>query len=367
MTPRTAISVPATDTSLNSPSTTLVAHSPRELSETTTPGTPDDDPNSTYVHLKMRISELTTHRKASETADATFLRTLQKRLEEVKQDYLFDEREAETAYRAERKKLDDLVLQSRLRGEKAPSVPSTPRIKSPPRVQSPQRPRSDRVEDIFDDDDDVEGGGALFELLEEMPQTETTQAGVTVQIRDISVPKGWSGKTPRTLLLESVSKTDKYANVSFSSISGASRAKRAAVRIIWQQGNTSDWSMDDVACYDTVQAEQYIATVALHGLAFPPTQGFAIGSATSATTLTSYRLLPPIYRDLWNELEEGRRADHDRINRAIWTKLRQILEPKLSGAKVTISKSRNVICIDYWSTDTHQTNERFNSHCVGSL
>lgn len=340
MTPRTVLSLHGADTPSDISSASLVESRSDILSEMSVPGTPDDDPNSTYVHLKMRISELTTNRKTSETADATFLRMLQERLEEVKQDYLFDEREAESAYRAERKKADDLALQSRLRGEKILSTPATPRIKPPPTVRSPERPQPDRVEDVFDEDDeddDVEGGGGLLQLLEEMPQTETTQEGVTIQIRDLPAPKGWSGKTPRTLLLELVHKTDKYANVSFRSVSGASRAQRAAVRIIWQQGNLDDWSMDDVACYDAGQAEQYIATVALHRLAFPPTPGFAVGGAASTTTLTSYRLLPPVYRDLWNELEEGRRADHDRINRDIWAKLRQILEPKLSGTKVSTS------------------------------
>lgn len=308
--------------------------------ETSTPYTPDDDPNSAYVYLRMRISELTTGRKPNETADASFLQTLRHRLEEVKRDYLFDEREAESAYNAERKKTDDLALQSRLRGDTVKPLPAAPRIKSPPRVESPNlREYQSSAGDVFDQDSDGEGAGGLFELLEEMPQSETTQEGVVVQVRDMPAPKGWSGKTPRTLLLELVHRTDKFANVSFSSTSGASRAKRAAVRIIWQQGNVSEWLMEDIACYDHGQAEQYIATVALHALAFPPTQGFAVGGAASANTLTSYRLLHPLYRDLWNELEENRRAEHDRINRDIWSKLRHILEPKLSGAKASFQAS----------------------------
>ena len=300
------------------------------------PGTPDEDPNSAYVQLKMRISELTTHRKRTESEDATFLRMLQERLEEVKRDYLFDEREAEAAYRAERKMADEMTLQARLRGEDVPSPPKTPRRRSPlaltPASRAPAETNAGG--DVFDEVDDEEGAGGLFELLEEMPQTETTSEGITIQIRDLPAPKNWSGRTPRTLLLEVVHKKDKYANVSFRPISGASRAKRSAVRVIWQQGNVSEWQMEDVACHDAGQAEQYISTIALHRLTFPDTPGFAVGSTASANTQTSFRLLPPVYRDLWNELEEKRRADHDRINREIWAKLRTVLEPKLSGYKV---------------------------------
>lgn len=284
----------------------------------------------------MRISELTTHRRPDETADAAFLRMLQQRLEEVKQDYLFDAREAESAYLTERKKADQLALQARLRGDVVDTPPV--KLKTPPRKRSPARPAEPAIPtgDVFDQDSDDEGTGGMFELLEEMPQTETTADGVVVQVRDLSVPKNWSGRTPRTLLLEVVQKTDKFAHVSFRSISGASRAKRAAVRITWQHGNLSEWAMEDVGCHDAGQAEHYVATVALHAITFPATQGFAVGGTASGNnaTSTSFRLLPPVYRDLWNELEEKRRAEHDRINREIWAKLRSILEPKLKGSKV---------------------------------
>jgi ATP-dependent RNA helicase DHX29 len=297
--------------------------------------TPDDDLTSAYVHLKMRISELTTYRRPDESADATFLRMLQQRLEEVKQDYLFDEREAENAYRAERKKADQATLQARLRGEIIAAPLKTPRVRSPQRMLSVDAPaETGSAEDVFDGNSDDDSPGGMFQLLEEMPQTETTAQGIVIGIRDMPLPKNWSGKTPRTLLLEVVHKSDKYGNVSFRSISRESRAKRSSVRVIWHHGRTNEWSMENVACYDNGQAEQYIATVALHSLSFPITEGFVVGGTASANNRTSFRLLPSVYRDLWDELEEKRRRDHDSINRGIWAKLQNILEPKIAGAKV---------------------------------
>jgi ATP-dependent RNA helicase DHX29 len=79
-----------------------------------------------------------------------------------------------------------------------------------------------------------------------------------------------------------------------------------------------------------LQAEQYIATVALHALTYPSTEGFATGATSSAgNSQTFFRLLPPVFRDLWGELETKRKADHDTINRTVWSKLRSIIEPKM--------------------------------------
>lgn len=295
----------------------------------------DDDPTTSYVQVKMRIADLTTHRVPGETADAAFLRSLQQRLAEIKQDYLFDEREAEEAYRNERRAADDAALQSRLRGdivEKPPPRPPKEPAKHPkPLVES--APSTD----IFDQNDSDEEEGGLFGVLQELPETITTDQGSIIHVRDMPLPKNWSGRTPRTLLLETVHKTDKLANVSFRLVSGPSRAKRSAVRIIWAKGGVVEWEMTDVACPDQGQAEQYIAMVALHAMAFPPTLGFAIGGTAAASSQTSYRLLPPVHRNLWTELEDKRRAGDDQINRDIWAKLKDILAPKLAEAKVNLS------------------------------
>jgi len=40
--------------------------------------------------------------------------------------------------------------------------------------------------------------------------------------------------------------------------------------------------MEDVACHDDSQAEAYIATIALHALTFPLTEGFQTGTSASS-------------------------------------------------------------------------------------
>ena len=292
---------------------------------------PVEDPNNEFVRLKLRIMDLTVDRRPDEKADAAFLQELQRRLQKVQEDYFFDHREAEALFKEERSKVQAAALQAKLRGAQDLTPMKAPRRKAtaakvadpPSRAEStPSTP------DVFEGEE--EGSGGMFGLLEQMPETETAENGATIQVRDLALPKHWSGRTPKLLLSEIVRKSDKYAVVSYACISGSSRAKRASVDIRWDGGKTQIWTMDDVACYDLNQAEQYVATVALHALTFPNSEGFAIGGTANAGNQTSFRLLPPVFRDIWDELEQKRRLDDDITNRTVWAKLRSILEPKLA-------------------------------------
>ncbi|KAH9835693.1 P-loop containing nucleoside triphosphate hydrolase protein [Rhodofomes roseus] len=304
---------------------------------------PTDDPNAAFVQLKMQISELTTHRQPGETRDASFLQHLQRRLEEVKKDYLFDEVDAESQYRIERERADARMLQSKLRGSATaapltplmPTTPTTPRKFKPVQALSPSTADATKA-DIFDDE---ESTGGMFELLDEMPTTEVTQSGTTVNVRDMALPKHWSGRTPKSVLAERVHKVDRFAVITYTDISGTSRVKRAKTDIRWSGGKTDTWSMDDIACHDMSQAEQYISTVALHALAFQQSEGFALGATAGTNSQTAFRLLPAIHRDLWDELEKRRLEQDNATNRDIWAKLRSILEPKLKTERENIEKS----------------------------
>jgi ATP-dependent RNA helicase DHX29 len=297
----------------------------------------DDDLIASYVKLKLRIGELTTDRKPVDTSDAAFIRMLQQRLEEIQKDYLFDAKEAEIIYKQELRKVHAKHLAARLRGtpkEDATPIQHVDKNIEPTSVALVEQDTP--KQDIFDGASDDEESGGLLDLLQEMPATEVTDQGTTVHIRDLSLPKHWSGRTPRLLLQDLVHKLDRYALVEFRSISEHSRAKRAALKIVWDRyrDGHSEWSMDDVACHDEIQAEHYIATVAQHSLTFPPMAGFATGATAAASNTTSFRLLPPAFRNLWDELEEKRKENDAATNRAIWAKLKSILDIKLADYKV---------------------------------
>jgi ATP-dependent RNA helicase DHX29 len=154
------------------------------------------------------------------------------------------------------------------------------------------------------------------------------------------LPKHWSSKTPKTLLAELVFKVDRYAAVTYGIVSGQSRAKRASVMVNWEGRKTDEWAMLDVACHTEAQAEFYVATLALHALTFPTTDGFAAGSSGAFANQTSFRLLPPVFRDLWDELEVERKLREDLINRHVWANVRNIVEQKID-ARSAVNIFRN--------------------------
>ena len=114
--------------------------------------------------------------------------------------------------------------------------------------------------DIFDDAD---SGDGLFSLLDPLPSTETTETGITIKVRDMNLSRLSKGRTPKLLLHELVLKSDKKAKILYKDIAKASRAKRASVAIQWSStiDKMQSWTMDDVACYDLLQAEIVIGRI----------------------------------------------------------------------------------------------------------
>ena len=299
-----------------------------------------DDPDAEYIRLKLKMDAL--RKEYSNPGGAEELRILQTRLDEVKQSYFLRQKASETEYRLERSRLDSEVLEAKLRGlSDVPLVPpAPPEVVSPPKHRPPDLKPAKPLKtntDVFDDDSGDESPGGLFEILQEIPATETTASGSTVRLQSMEVPKHWSGRTPKVLLQETIKKKDKYAVANYTRISGPSRIQRASVTVWWDGSRMQSWSMDDVGCPDLTQAEQYISTVALHALTFPASDGFALGGSPAASTQTFFRLLPTAFRDLWDELEMKRRESSDATNRAAWAKLRTIARMKIeSQSKVRI-------------------------------
>lgn len=224
-------------------------------------------------------------------------------------------------------KLEAQALQNRLRGEGPPSVPKPkPLPKKKPPALNPDVPVPSGS-DIFEEGSEDSSGG-LLDILDNLPEAEVTDQGITRRILNMALPKHWSGRTPKLMLAETVSKLDRYAAIIFHVVSGSSRAKRSSLQIRWEGRKMGEWMMDDVACHDQIQAEQYIATVALHDLTFPVTEGFSAGASTVPGGQTFFRLLPAVFRDLWEELETKRKIKDASINRTVWAKLRTIVQLK---------------------------------------
>lgn len=287
-----------------------------------------NDPTRMYVELKLQCDRLSSKPVSKDVAEE--IQVMRQMAQELTKDYLFDEKDAQVQYRRKREQLDKEMLQERLSSlQPEEPLPQTVSVDKQEVSQTPSSRRSTPGPgiDIFEDSEDSSGG--LLEFLD-VPN-EINDQGVTIELRDMALPKHWAGQTPKMLLRDLVVKTDRYAAISYNIISQHSRVKRANTIISWQNRKKDEWSMNDVGCHDEAQAEQYIATVALHALTYPLTDGFAASSPSSAGSHTAFRLLPAVYRDLWDELEKSRKIRDDIVNRKAWAKLRDILDFKLES------------------------------------
>jgi ATP-dependent RNA helicase DHX29 len=214
-----------------------------------------DDPHHEYVKLKLQIDDFKSGGQAlGGPRDDAFFKSLQARLIEVQNHYFFDRIDAEQQYREARKKADALALQERLREDSnaeptKPLHPTTSR-KRPPNIKPPSNNARTSAVDGTASDSDSSGG--MLELLDGPPAEEVSD-GVTIIVRDMGPAKQWTGRTPKVLLAETVTKVDRYAAITYRCISGHSRAKRAAVSIRGDGGKNGSWSMNDVACHDLDQ------------------------------------------------------------------------------------------------------------------
>ena len=298
--------------------------------------TPDDDPNMEYVRLRLRIDDASLQKHTSgDSADDRFIERLQTRLEDLKTHYFFNEVYATAEYKKQRKVADDILLQARLRSNEAIHVP-TPRpsetlqvIHTPPAIATGTNVTEIDSPDFFDSEND--DGQGMLDLLEDAPEVSVSESGKIVHLRDMPFPKHTAARLPKKYLAEVVSKEDLYAVINYELISGQSRAKRINLGIRWTGGKVDQWAMDDVACPEAGQAEQYISTVALHAVTFPTTNGFCSGALPNASgSQTFFRTFPPAFRDLWDELELRRKSSNDAVNRGIWSQLRTIVDSKFS-------------------------------------
>lgn len=185
-------------------------------------------------------------------------------------------------------------------------------------------------------DDEVEEGGLFGNMLDEpeaLPVngvTETNQS-TSVTIRPMPIPKHFSfgGNVPKSLLKTNLTKHSKSAVTTYARLSGGSRAARAGLEIRWSTSRRIVWRMEDIACDDVTEAENYVSTLALSEL-----------SATGELGGINWRTMPPAYRDLWQELELARKVKEDGSRRELWARIRNLLDQKTAkGGLVTVRLS----------------------------
>lgn len=152
------------------------------------------------------------------------------------------------------------------------------------------------------------------------PVANEASGNTSIRVRSMPVPKqiAYSGTTPKALIRTMVTKAFKLAVLNYVPLSGGSRAARVGLEILFNPKRRRVWRMDDIACDDMQQAENYIAVVALHDLA---TKG-DIGQVT-------WLGFPPDYRTLWEEQEDKWKEKEDARRRDVWKTITEIYDRKI--------------------------------------
>jgi ATP-dependent RNA helicase DHX29 len=161
--------------------------------------------------------------------------------------------------------------------------------------------------------------GNMLDDLQPLVEGEATNGNTIIAVRSMAISKqfSFSGNLPKSLLRASLTKSAKTAVITYARLSGGSRAARVGLEIRWTPSKRKVWRMEDIACESMTEAENYVSTLALHELA-----------ADGAIPAVNWRTMPPMFRELWEELDTARKERDDIGKREVWSKIKGILEAK---------------------------------------
>ncbi|WVR06931.1 hypothetical protein IAU60_003967 [Kwoniella sp. DSM 27419] len=246
------------------------------------------------------------------------MRRLQEKMGKVEKEYMFGKKEADLILRSLKSQRDAATLAARLKGVSV----GVSKGESSGTPEAKTETIEDGV-DVFataDGDDEVGGlfGGMLDEPDEPAATVEDSAGSTTITVRSMPIPKSsFAGNVPKNMLKSALTKQSKQAVLTFAKLSGSSRAARAGLEIRWSTSRRKVWRMDDLACDDMAEAENYVSTLALSDL-----------SGDGTLTGVNWRTMPPAYRDLWEELEVKSKEREDSVKREVWSRIKALFEKK---------------------------------------
>ncbi|RXK37048.1 hypothetical protein M231_05636 [Tremella mesenterica] len=245
------------------------------------------------------------------------MRRIKEKVGKAEREYMFNRKQADILFRALKAKREAESLEARLKGL---SVGAEGTI-SPEPATTPDRLAEEEdtiASDDTLDDDDLGLFGNLLDQSNEPTHdmTDTTQPAIPV--RQMPLPRQFPiSNLPKTILRDGLRRASKQAVITFARLSGNSRPARAGLEITWSSTKRRQWRMNDTACGDMIEAENYVSTLALHDL-------LSGGQLNNV----NWRAFPPTFRDLWEELEKEKKAAEDVKRREMWGKVKDILDKK---------------------------------------
>nr|XP_019046467.1 DEAH box polypeptide 36 [Kwoniella bestiolae CBS 10118]OCF25397.1 DEAH box polypeptide 36 [Kwoniella bestiolae CBS 10118] len=254
------------------------------------------------------------------------IRQLKDKIGKTEKDYMFSRKDADVIFKSLKSQRDAAALAARLKGTSIKPIEGDQN--QPESCASTPDDNPPRNDDIFSGSGDEEEGGLFGGMLDEpaepLENEEPVESYTSITVRSMAIPKSsFAGNIPKNILKSVVTKQSKQAVFTYAKLSGGSRAARAGLEIRWSTGRRKVWRMDDIACNDMAEAENYVSTLAINDL-----------SGDGTLTGINWRTMPPDYRELWEELELKRKDQEDVGKREVWAKIKSLYEKKAVGPPV---------------------------------
>ena len=262
------------------------------------------------------------------------MRRVREKINKVEKEYMFSRKDAgeqmicrdlsklilaDPLLKALKAKRDTEAIEARLRGVSVTEPASEDLATSATEDPDTEGGQRDAEEHSDRESEQEEEGGLFGNLLDEPTCPPDESANSTIYVRPMPIPRqhSFSGIIPKNILKEALKKASKQAVMTFARLSGHSKAARAGLEITWSPIKRRQWRMEDIACEDMAEAENYVSTLALHDLL-----------ASGELNHVNWKVLPPAYRDLWQELDLDKRSVDDAKKREIWKLVTHLLEKK---------------------------------------
>ncbi|KAF5004351.1 hypothetical protein FDECE_9155 [Fusarium decemcellulare] len=282
--------------------------------------------------------------QATESDEELAVAKLEAKIRKIESDVLFDKYDAEQQWKAQKINLEKhfavakKVNQSQAEEISTPEEAALEKTDGDDINDEAERIAAEILAEANEDDNDI---GGLFASL---PQNEVdantgesrtvmnSPDGSRIAIRDFGK---WTGVSPRRALEETCRSRDTLAKISCIVVSEASFANRHSLDIFWTKPQempppaaSSDveiiadpfhftFTMTGIATPDSKQSEAYISTVAL----------FYTFSGNPKEEKVGIRL-PHVWKDVWTELSEARKAQVDEQDRNVVRDLRALVRQR---------------------------------------
>ncbi|KIR55599.1 DEAH box polypeptide 36 [Cryptococcus gattii Ru294] len=248
------------------------------------------------------------------------IRRLKDKISRVEKEYMFTRKDANAILKVLKSQRDVAAIAAKFKGASMQNGSQTETDSPPENTQSDSI--TEEKTNLMDGSSDEEGDlfGGMLDEPTALPGIATeTSASTRITVRSMPIPKqmSFAGTIPKNILKAALAKQTKQAVISYVNLSGASRAARAGLEIGWQGGGRRIWKMDDIACDDMVEAENYVSTLALSDL-----------EAEKTVAGVNWRTMPPSYRELWEELKVKRKEREDESRRGTWKMIKGIWDKK---------------------------------------